>query len=152
MTGTPFWDRVFSTASWLLCIVLAFSAVSLWTVFTPVGVPPGAALVGPVGALGGGKVAIQLVYTVLYAGQSILLAYSKLMKRKNMRKHVLLFIYLTGFFTMVLSALVGGFSLRLVDNVLVSLVAAGCWLYWKFKTEYISIREFEKDIGGLRPR
>lgn len=137
------WDKVFSTASWILVLVLVFATVSLWTIFPPV------STAGPV-VNAAGIIGAKIFYSALYASQAILLAYSKFMKKKNMRKTVLMFIYLTGAFTTILSLVIGGFNYRLIDNLVATIIAAGCWLYWKFKTEYISYADFESDIDQLR--
>jgi len=142
MPNTPKWDRVFSTTSWFLVLLLLFQAVTLWTLFPPSGA-------GPI-AVAGGIFVAKVFYTVLYAGQALLLAYSKFMRRKSMRKNVLMFIYLTGFFTSILTLLLAGWDIRLLDNFVAAVIAAGCWLYWKFKTEYIDASMFERDIEELK--
>jgi len=142
MPNTPFWDKIFSTTSWGLVFLLLFQALTLWTIF-----PPGPG--GPIASAGGILVA-KTFYTALYGSQAMLLAYSKWKRRKVMRKHVLMFIYLTGFFTSILTLTLAGWDVRLIDNFVAAVVAAGCWLYWTFKTEYISYEQFERDIDGLR--
>lgn len=142
MTGTPLWDKVFSTASWLIVFFLLTSAFTVMFVAPPAGSGPVASLIGIYGA--------QWFYFLLYSGQACLLAYSKLFKKKKMRKSVLIFIYLTGAFTSILTLASVGWSSKVIDNIAVTVISAGCWLYWKFKTEYIDPRMFEKDADGLR--
>ena len=89
-----------------------------------------------------GTLGAQLVYGVLYLGLGATLAYSKIKKRSKMRKNALLGIYLTGFFTFLLSIGLNGWSIKLLDNVAITVASFGCWLYWTFKTEYITNEEF----------
>lgn len=136
------WDRVFSTTSWLLVFLLLLSSLSLWTFAPP-------SPLGPVVTATSLFIA-TVIYSTIYAGQALALAYAKLRKRKTLRKHLLLFIYLFSFFTTVLAiGLSRGFDVRLIDNFLVVIISAGCWLYWKFKTEYIDPKEFEKELAEL---
>ena len=141
MMEHPKWDKVFAFASWLIVLALIFS--SYWA-FTHVPGPNGpvAQIVSPIFA--------SFFYGTLYAVQSFLLAYSKTFKKKNMRKKVLMFIYITGFFTTLLSVLLIGFQPRIIDNIIITVAAAGCWLYWKFKTEYLNQEEFYKATLAFR--
>lgn len=134
-------DRVFATVSWLIVIALLYSATSLW-----INPPSG---VGPI-ASAAGILASQIFYTALYAGEAGFLAYSKAFKRKKMRKNTLMVIYLTGFFTSLLTLFIVGWVPGLIDNVLISLSAAFCWLYWTFKTEYIDPAAYNDAVWQLR--
>jgi len=131
------WDRVFSTTSWGLVFLLVFMAVSMWWA------PPGDG--GPIVTLLG-LVGAQVFYFCLYLIEASLLAFAKLFKRDKMRKTVLMVIYLTGFFTSIMTFMLAGWAPRLLDNLVVSFVAAFCWLYWTFKTEYVDIGEVHDEI------
>ena len=135
-----FWDRVFSTLSWTIVLFLLWAAAGLW-LFPPTGAGP---VAGAVGIL-----ASQIVYSVLYAGEAILLGYAKIKQKKNMRKAVLLVIYLTGMFTFLLSFSIIGFHWKIMDNFAFSALAGACWLHWKSKTEYIDQRQFKKIIEPM---
>jgi hypothetical protein len=135
------WDIVFSTLSWLIVVGLFFAAANIY--ITP---PTGA---GPLSqAIGIPKT--QIVYFVVYAGEGIALTIAKLFKTKKIRKTVLMVIYLTGFFTSLLTLLIVGFVPQVIDNIVVAVAAAICWLYWKFKTEYIDPQLFIAEIEELR--
>lgn len=142
MKHNPFWDKVFSTSSWILVGVLVYA--SLYVVIVPIGVNgPVAQLVGPTAA--------EWFYFVLYLGHALALAYSKWKKKKKMRKHVLLSIYLVGLFTGILSISIAGFNLLAQwDNLATAVIAAGCWLYWTFKTEYLDPSYFYEETYYLR--
>lgn len=144
MPNTPFWDKVFSRTSWVLVLLLLFSAISIWAFAQP-GPGPGQPIASALGVF-----VAKTFYTSLYTLQAALLAFSKWRKKKRMRKYVLMFIYLTGFFTSILAIFAYGWDARLIDNVLVACTAAVCWLYWTFKTEYISPDEFDKTLEELR--
>jgi hypothetical protein len=139
--NTKRWDKVFSTCSWLLVFILLYAAV--FVVLTPIGVNgPVAQLIGVAGA--------EIFYTVLYTAEAIILAFSKWRKKKKLRKHVLMVIYLVGLFTGFLSVSLIGFNfLAQWDNILTALIAAGCWLYWTFKTEYIHPEQFTHVIENM---
>ena len=141
MKNNPQLDRVFSFVSWIIAIALIYSAVNVWMV-EPSGAGPIANAAGVLGA--------QIFYSLLYLGEAGFLAVSKWLKRKKMRKNTLLVIYLTGFFTSILTLFIAGWTPKLIDNVLISESAAFCWLYWKFKTEYIDVKEFDEDVWHLR--
>lgn len=128
------WDKVFVTASWIIVVALLFSAGSLW-ITPPTGAGPAAKLIGITGS--------QWFYALLYLSEALALAYSKLFKRHRMRKVVLLVIYLTGVFTFLLTLIINGVAVKLIDNLIVSFGAGFCWLYWKFRSEYISYEEID---------
>ena len=134
-------DRFFSIISWFVVAGLVVAAASLW--FSP---PSG---LGPVGSWLGVSGA-QYFYTVLYGGEALALAAAKLLRKKNARKHVLMVVYLTGFFTSILNLTITGFSTKLIDNLVISAGAAVCWLYWKFRTEYIPVNALQEDTLELR--
>lgn len=141
MANYRLWDRVFSTISWFIVVGLVFAAASLW-LSPPTGLGPIGSWLGVSGA--------QYFYTVLYGVEALALAVAKLFEKKNARKHVLMVVYLTGFFTSILNLTITGFSPKLIDNLAVSAGAAVCWLYWKFKTEYISANALQEDTLELR--
>lgn len=141
MDNHPRWDRVFSTASWLIVVGLLYAAVAIFLA-SPSGAGPVAQLIGVHGS--------QIFYACLYTLEAVLLAFSKFFKKKKMRKRMLMVIYLTGFFTSILTISITGFVPKLIDNILISVVAAGCWLYWTFKTEYINPATFYEQTVDLR--
>lgn len=126
------WDKVVAFTSWLIVFALIWSAISLF--ITP---PSGA---GPIASAFGVTFA-QWFYTVMYAGEAGFLAFAKLTGRNGMRKVVLLITYLTGFFTLILTFSIYGATFAMLDNLTISVAAAICWLWWKFKTEYITTEQ-----------
>lgn len=134
-------DRFFSTLSWLVVLGLFVAATGIW--FAP---PSG---MGPVAGLLGIK-GTQFFYMFLYGAEAAVLMIAKLFKYRRMRKHILMVIYLTGFFTTFMSILLTGFSPKIIDNFLIATGAAACWLYWKFKTEYIDPHLIQDDTFELR--
>lgn len=142
MPDTPKWDRVFATASWIIVLALLYGAVVIWFGATPSGQGPVAKLIGITGS--------QVFYSSLYGLEALVLGYSKAFKKKRLRKGALMAIYITGFFTSILSIAIAGFTPNVIDNLLLALLAAGCWLYWKFKTEYINPQHFAVLTQDLR--
>ena len=141
MNNHPRWDKVFSTASWIIVIALLYGAVAIWFA-PPSGAGPVAQLIGSTGS--------QVFYCALYGIEGALLAYSKFFKRKKLRKNMLMIIYLTGFFTSILILSIAGWSTGLIDNFLLAGLASGCWLYWTFKTEYLTPSQFYDETLELR--
>lgn len=141
MVNNPKWDKVFSFVSWIIVFALLYAVVSLW--ITP---PSGA---GPV-ANAAGALGAQIFYTLLYLGEAAFLGFAKFFKKKKMRSHTLLVIYLTGFFTSLLTIGIIGWTPKLIDNIVTAAAAAFCWLYWKFKTQYIDTKQFDEDVWKLR--
>ena len=141
MEDSKFWDGVFSTASWIIVIALFYGAAAVWLV-PPSGSGPFAQLLGVTGA--------QVFYSLLYGTEAFALGYSKFFKKKNLRKNALLAIYLTGFFTSILIIIISGFVPGVIDNLILATLASGCWLYWKFKTEYLTPNQFYNSTCELR--
>lgn len=142
MIGNPAWDRVFKTTSWFIVAALIYSTISLW-IDAPSGDGPVSSLISVLGA--------QIFYSLLYVGESLSLAYSKIKKRYLWRKNTLLVTYLTGFFTFLLTLGIKGWSAALLDNLAISVAAAACWLYWTFRTEYLTNEQLEA-VFNERPK
>lgn len=136
-----FWDGVFSTASWIVVLALLASSSWLW-IHGPTAGGPVTDLLGILGA--------QIVWSSLFFGEAVVLAYAKWKKKKRLRKQSLMVIYLTGFFTSILSFMLGGLTIRLGIFLVFCFMAAACWLYWTFKTEYISPKYFYDQSVPLR--
>lgn len=130
------WDRLFSTVSWFVAIALIFAAVNVWFA-EPSGAGPISSSLGILGA--------QVFYSALYGLEALFLGFAKWTKRDKMRKHVLLVIYLTGFFTTLLTFLLVGITPKILDNLAISVAAAWCWLHWKFRTEYVDIEVLDEE-------
>jgi uncharacterized membrane protein YfcA len=127
------WDNVFSVSSWVLVVILIITAFSVF-------VSP-ALVNGPVAKLIGIYYA-EWFYCFMYLSFAVLLTWAKVKKKKKMRKYVLAAIYLAGLFTGFLTLSLGG-GWAAVDNLATATLAAGCWLYWTFKTEYIDHSYFQ---------
>lgn len=134
------WDRLVSAASWIIVAILLYGVVFILVHDLNTASP----IVQALGVTG-----TRVVFVTMYAVQSSLLGYSKLFHKNKLRRHTLLFIYLTGFFLSILGFTLNGFSIRLVSNLLLSTLAAVCWLYWKFKTDYITYEELNdhEEVG-----
>jgi hypothetical protein len=130
MTKHLNWDKAVAAASWVIVFVLFYGVYFVLTQ----DLNPNNFVVQSLGVLG-----TRILFATLYLAQASLLSYSKWKKKDRMRRHVLLFIYLTGFFLSVLSFSLNGFTIRVLSNVVLSVCAAVCWLYWKFRTDYYSV-------------
>ena len=135
------WDRVVAVASWVIVLILAYGAAYiLLSDLNPN---------GPIVQLLGVTMT-RVVFVTMYSTQAFLLGYAKVKKKDTMRRHALLFIYLSGFFLSILGFYINGFSIRVVSNVVLSTCAAVCWLYWKLRTDYLSheeMRDYGKEVA-----
>lgn len=126
------WDRGVAAASWLIVATLAYA-----TFFVLFGhLNPNGPIIQLIGVP-----ATRIVISCIYAIQAGLLGWAKFFKKDTMRRHVLLFIYLTGFFFLILGIAVNGLTPRLIGNAVLSICAAICWLYWKLRTDYYTVEE-----------
>lgn len=123
------WDRVVAVASWIIVLVLFYGFFYIMTH----ALNPASPFVKVMGVSG-----TRIFFSVVYGTQAGLLGYAKLFHKDRLRRHALLFIYLTGFFLAILGLILNGFTIRLVSNLVLASLAAICWLYWKFQNDYLS--------------
>src|SRR5690349_16579468 len=125
------------TGEWFLVVV--FLASSLDTAASPV------LEGGPIAQIFGGEVALW-IYTIAFAAVALCLAASKIWRKKRLHKHSLLAMYLLTLWTTILTMSLVGYNsefwLSAIDDIIIGAIAAACWLAWKFKTEYVSRRQF----------
>lgn len=88
----------------------------------------------------GGRIAL-LLYALWFAFIALGLIYAKVRKKPRAHKNFLLAIYLTTIYTSILTWYVAGF-LAIIDDMVIGVLAAVCWLRWKFKTEYVDVAEY----------
>lgn len=96
-----------------------------------------------------GEAAI-FVYGAMFLTTGVALLYAKWFKKKRLHKFILMFMYLTCIYVLVLAILINGLGWNLLLTVGVGVTAAALWIRWKFKTEYISPDEFDKTLEELR--
>lgn len=120
------WDKITEKASWLIVAILIYGIVFILIH----DLNPASDIVQLLGETG-----TRVFFVAMYSIQASLLTYAKVFKHDRLRRHVLLSIYLAGFFLSVLGFVLNGVNFRLMSNVLVSVLAAACWMHWKFKTD-----------------
>lgn len=103
---------------------------------------------GTFSAIFGGQIAL-IVYGVIFVLVGAVLIYSKIACRRKVHGLALLSIYLICLFVFLLEWALVGFTLHLLDQVIVGLLAAVFWLRWKLMTEYIDIKQFHHDLDVL---
>lgn len=104
---------------------------------------------GPVARLIGSQAAAYF-YGIVFIAEGLGLTLSKTLRRKKFHKNMLLIIYLTLLFTILLEIALVGFGIEVIDNIVASVAAGWCWIRWKFKTEYIDPTEFYEATSHLR--
>lgn len=136
MNRTP--EILQHVAEFLIIIVLTLGGLTLFFA-DPINTG------GPVARFFGTQIALY-VYGGVFMFEGLGLLYSKFFRLKRMHKHILLAVYLTMIFVTILEWGLLGWTLALIDQVVVGLLAAACWLRWKTITEYLS----PKEIANLR--
>lgn len=89
------------------------------------------------------------VYGALFLTSGLLLLYAKIRKHKKLHKHLLMAMFLTCVYVLILALAINGFVPRLILTVSVGAVAAYSWLRWTIRTEYINPKDFASDIDKL---
>lgn len=120
-------DRAFSLVEYLLALVFVTSSFSLIGEDAVAGN-------GFVTHIFGGKIAL-FIYMIWFAFLGLGLVYAKLRKRRRLHRNILMAIYLTTIYTSILTYYLYGFA-AIIDDIIVGVLAAVCWLRWKFKIEY----------------
>lgn len=92
-----------------------------------------------------GSFAIDLYGITFFLIGCSLLA-GKWLKKKSLHKFSLLTMYLVCVYVLVLAIMLHGLGWNLLTTVLVGVTAAGLWMRWKFKTEYISTENFRSAV------
>lgn len=87
-----------------------------------------------------------VLFGLFYIISGIALLLGKIVRNRRLVGRSLMAIYLVTLFTVLLEWTVTAAFLSVVDNLVVVVWAAGLWLWWKHKTEWIS----GKDIARYR--
>jgi hypothetical protein len=86
---------------------------------------------------------ISVIYAIWFVLMALALLYSKIAKKDKLHKHALAAMYLTTVYTISLSLALFGFGgAAIIDDSVIGLTAAICWLRWKLKTEYVDIDKY----------
>lgn len=133
---TKWRDRAFSLVEYLIIFAFGISSISLIN-SAPIDGD------GFVVSIFGGRVAL-FVYMIWFAFLALTLLWAKLTKHRTWHRNVLMAIYLTCIYTAILTIHVFGFG-EAIDDIVIGLLAGGCWLRWKFKTEYVSYDNLSKE-------
>lgn len=91
-----------------------------------------------------------IVYGALFVLTGLAMVYAKLAKKKTLHKYVLMTMYLTCLYVLIIAIAVNGLHWGLWLTILAGIVSAALWVRWKFKTEYINPDEFDKTLEELR--
>ena len=118
-----------------MVLALAMILGGISTILSPLD-PTGMAIVNNRVTL----VAFGLFY--LLSGISLLLG--KILKNRRLTGRSLMAIYLVTLFTVFLEFFAVGTFVSVIDNIVVTAWAAGLWLWWKHKTEWISGKDIAK--------
>lgn len=129
---------------WLLVLVFLTAAYGEVTTAEPV-------VQGILGMLFSGPV-ITVIYATLFVVMALTLAAGKVLKNTKLRKHALLAMYLTTVYTISLSlALFGLGDANIIDDGLIGLFAAACWLRLKQMTDWVPLTAL-LDPDTLEPK
>lgn len=138
-----FLNRGQELVEWLLGTIFLLGGISTATA------PPLTAT-GALTAIFGGPVALA-IYAVWFGLLGIGLLYCKIYrKKKRLHKNILMAMYLTTIYTFTLSLAIYGLEWSLIDDVVVGVLAAICWMRWTIRTEYLTADAFHKSILKFR--
>jgi len=138
---TKFFDLVQNVFEYGLTLVFTMAAIGELTYSEPVAD-------GFFGFLFSSPV-VSVIYAVWFALMALTLLYAKWRRKKKIHKFALMSMYLTTLYTLGLTVFALGF-VNIVDDIVIGLIAAFCWMRWKFKTEYINPAEFHEETWPLR--
>lgn len=130
-------DVIQNVCEWVLITLMVAAAVFLLVTATSA-LPAGST--GPVAALFGQALAVY-VYALIWLAEAVLLALAKWFKWARIRKWTLMAIFMTHFFTLFLAWNLRGFGAHLIDNFVISALAAWLWLRAKLYYDYIEYEE-----------
>lgn len=129
-------QRSVYVSSWIVVALLIFAAGTMLYV----GATPG----GPVGRLIGLESA-TFFYVILYTVEATLLTVAKFLRHNKMIKWVLFVIYLTSFFISALTLALAGYNFRVLDNMLMGLLAGYSWLVRTMREDWIYLDDLPKN-------
>lgn len=137
-------DVIQNVCEWVLIALMLAAAIYLLFA-VPVTLPAGSS--GPVATLFGQNAAVY-IYACTWLVESCLLALAKWFKWARIRKWTLFAIFLTHTFTVALAWNLRGLGWHLIDNFVISSLAA--WLYLRAKlyydyVDYEDLETFDED-------
>lgn len=122
---------------WLIAIYMLLGGVS--TAFSPTRPFDGA-----LGAVFASRTSLVIIGVIIFLSGLLLLT-GKIFSKKKLHGYGLLAIYLVNVFILFLEIIVFQMEvIRWVESVLLAALCAILWLRWKFKTEYIDMKEIRK--------
>lgn len=84
-------------------------------------------------------------YGALLLASGAYLIIAKIAKCRAHHSRALMAIFMLSLFAFFLEILVFGVKpTRWIDTIILSGVAAGCWIYWKLRTEYLDVERLRK--------
>lgn len=130
-------DVIQNVCEWVLIVLMIAAAVFLM-ISASSALPAGAT--GPVAQLFGQSLAVY-IYAGVWLIEAVILAVAKWFKLRTVRKWALMAIFMTHFFTFFLALDLRGFGWHLIDNAIISALAAWLWLRAKLYYDYIDYEE-----------
>lgn len=137
-------ERLSKIQSALEWVVAAFFLVGGISLFFSEPVTGGSALAKTLGSETAGS-----IYGILFIIESLVLIYSKRTYNKKIHGVALVTLCLTALFTVWLEALVIGFGLFSIDNIVIVVVCAWAYIRWRLLTAYLDPQKFVEDIDEL---
>lgn len=133
-------DRIQAVVEYLVCLVFLNSAAQLF--YTP-------SIAGKGILFMLGTHTALVVYAVWFIFWALALVYAKVKKKKKLHRNALMVLYLTTVYTAILTAAIIGVP-DAIDDMVLGVIIAACWLRWKFKTEYLSPDFFRASTEHMR--
>lgn len=85
-----------------------------------------------------------VAFGIMFFTSGLIVLYGILCKKKVWVGRGLATIYLLSFFSFLLELAAFASTSYWLDNLIISAVAGICWLWWKVKTQYLSMRDIRR--------
>lgn len=122
-------ETVYNIVEWLIVLVTIVGGISL--LFADP-ITSGSFIADILGTKSAG-----LAYFASLFVPGVCLGVAKVRKLRALHKYSLMSVYLVSIWLVVIETILLGPTFFVIDEIVLGVAAAACWLRWKFKTEYL---------------
>lgn len=107
-------------------------------------------MTGPLGILYSTRAGL-VVFGIIVVGSGLTLLLGKLLRKKKLTGRGLMAVYLCFLFATLFQGIAFDWMPDAwVSNAIATIITAALWVWWKFKTEYIDIEKFKKEVADMQ--